>query len=110
MRLIIHGNQTAENEGTVEIYYNGTWGSVCDDYWGLSEARVVCRMLGFQDAIRGWSRWVVVAMAWESLRGKWEFLSFLFPPPLPPSLPPPQGSLWSDTGPHLPGQCPLFWH
>ena len=58
VRLVVHGNETAQNEGTVEIFYNGTWGSVCDDYWGLSEARVVCRMLGFSDAIRGWSRWV----------------------------------------------------
>ena len=57
MRLVLDGTQVAENEGTVEIYYNGTWGSVCDDFWGLSEARVVCRMLGFQDAIRGWNRW-----------------------------------------------------
>ena len=65
MRLIIHGNQTAQNEGTVEIYYNGTWGSVCDDYWGLSEARVVCRMLGFHDAIRGWNRWALIGVSMD---------------------------------------------
>lgn len=55
MRLVLNGTTFADNEGTVEIFYNGTWGSICDDYWGLSDARVVCRMLGFRDAIRGWS-------------------------------------------------------
>ncbi len=41
----------------MEILLNGTWGSVCDDYWGFNDARVVCRMLGFVDAIRAYSRY-----------------------------------------------------
>ncbi|NWH61038.1 MARCO protein, partial [Geococcyx californianus] len=51
-------------KGRVEVFYQGIWGTICDDHWGIEDASVVCRMLGFNRAVSSFTATAGTGRIW----------------------------------------------
>ena len=37
--------------GRVEVFYRGRWGQICSNKYDIKDAQVICRQLGFKEAL-----------------------------------------------------------
>ena len=52
VRLVSQTGRTSNlSAGRLEIFINGQWGTVCDDLFGITDADVACRQLGYSEAV-----------------------------------------------------------
>lgn len=51
--LRLHGKQYSPStiQGILQIYYNGKWGTICNQNWGMTETTIACKYLGYKNAV-----------------------------------------------------------
>ncbi|KFP51409.1 Macrophage receptor MARCO, partial [Cathartes aura] len=50
--------------GRVEVFHQGSWGTICDDGWSTQDATVVCRMLGYNRALSAFTATAGTGQIW----------------------------------------------
>lgn len=43
---------SSSSEGTVLVFHENKWGSICDYHWDIRDANVACRQLGYPRALQ----------------------------------------------------------
>ncbi|KXJ07930.1 Scavenger receptor cysteine-rich type 1 protein M130 [Exaiptasia diaphana] len=51
LRLLHKTSSQSTVQGILQIYHNGTWGTICDDYWDMTDTNIACIQLGFMKAV-----------------------------------------------------------
>lgn len=46
----------ADNNGRIEVCFNGQWGTICDTAWTTEDAQVACYQLGYERTRKSFSR------------------------------------------------------
>ncbi|XP_037652666.1 lysyl oxidase homolog 3B isoform X2 [Sebastes umbrosus] len=54
LKVRMSGYPRKHNEGRIELFYKGEWGTICDDDFSITNANVLCRQMGFVEAT-GWT-------------------------------------------------------
>ena len=79
VRLKKQFRSSTSGRGRVEVLYHGHWGTICHNGWDSKAARVVCRQLGYPDAVSNfaYSQAHSVSMCFENVNCTGEELSIL---------------------------------